>query len=145
MKVSSITDESGNITEYYLQAAWLLQGFSTTFYVVFAVVTYAYIGPGVNGFSLISLSPTWAKVALALALPNFLIAGGLYTHVPAKLIFIRIFRNRDRRHIHSHTFLGWIVWSILCFALAALAFIFSVAVPIFSFLIGLASSLFASW
>ncbi|GJJ06280.1 hypothetical protein Clacol_000471 [Clathrus columnatus] len=87
----------------------------------------------------------WAKVALALALPNFLIGGGLYTHVPAKLIYVRIFRNRDRTHIHSHTLLGWAVWSTLCFTLAALAFIFCVAVPIFSFLIGLAASLFASW
>jgi hypothetical protein len=41
--------------------------------------------------------------------------------------------------------LGWSVWIVLCFACSALAFVFATAVPIFSFLIGLAASLFAAW
>jgi len=126
-----------------MKAAWVLQGFSTTFYVIFAVVMYVYIGSTVNSFAFSSLPPVWAKVAVALAIPNFLISGGLYIHVPAKLVFVRIFRRS--KHIHSHTILGWVIWIALCAAGGIVAFLFVIAVPIFSFLIGLTAALFASW
>ncbi|KAF8527752.1 amino acid transporter [Gautieria morchelliformis] len=126
-----------------MKAAYVLQGFATVFYAVFAVVVYVYIGSTVQSFSLLSLPPIWAKVAFGLALPNFLIGGGLYIHVPAKLVFVRLFRRSN--HVHSHTYLGWITWIGLCFTGTAVAFIFAVAVPIFSFLIGLTAALFASW
>ncbi|KAF8521255.1 amino acid transporter [Hysterangium stoloniferum] len=124
-------------------AAWVLQGFATTFYVIFAVVMYVYIGSTVNPFAFSSLPPVWAKVAVALAIPNFLISGGLYIHVPAKLVFVRIFRRS--KHVHSHTILGWVIWVALCAAGGIVAFLFVIAVPIFSFLIGLTAALFASW
>jgi len=126
-----------------MKAAWTLQIFATVFYVVFAVVMYAYIGSTVNAFALLSLPLVWSKVTMALALPNFLMTGGLYIHVPAKLVFVRIFRRS--KHVHSHTILGWTVWVALCFLAAVVAFLFVVAVPIFSFLIGLTAALFASW
>lgn len=121
----------------------MLQGFATVFYTVFAIVLYVYIGSTVQSLALLSLPPIWSKVAFGIALPNFLIAGGLYIHVPAKLVLVRLFRHSD--HVHSHTYLGWITWTGLCFAGTAVAFIFAVAVPIFSFLIGLTAALFASW
>ena len=37
------------------QAAWALQGFATTFYVVFSVIIYAYIGNTVASPALLSL------------------------------------------------------------------------------------------
>ncbi|KAF8586660.1 transmembrane amino acid transporter [Ramaria rubella] len=126
-----------------MKAAWVLQVFSTAFYVLFAIVCYVYIGSDIESLSLLSLSPTWSKVAFAIGLPNFLVGGGLYIHVPAKLVFVRIFRNS--KHVHSHTYIGWITWICLCFVGAAVAFIFAVGVPIFSLLIGLTAALFASW
>lgn len=125
------------------KAAYVLQGFATVFYVVFAIVMYVYIGGTVQPVALLSLPPIWSKIAFGIALPNFLIAGGLYIHVPAKLVFVRIFRGSA--HVHSHTLLGWVTWIGLCFVGAVVAFLFSVAVPIFTFLIGLTASLFASW
>ncbi|KAJ7462643.1 transmembrane amino acid transporter protein-domain-containing protein [Mycena galericulata] len=126
-----------------MKAAWCLQGFSTLFYTIFAVVIYIYIGNTVDSPALLSLPPSWAKASFAIALGNFLIAGGLYSHTAAKIIFVRLFRNT--KHMYTHTALGWAVWIALCTVAVAIAFIFAIAVPIFSYLIGIAASLFASW
>ncbi|KAF7306685.1 putative acyltransferase CST26 [Mycena indigotica] len=126
-----------------MKAAWVLQTFSTVFYAVFAVVIYVYIGNTVASPALFSLPETWSKVTFGIALLNFLIAGSLYSHTAAKILFVRWFRHS--RHLYMHTVLGWAVWVTLCFAAVVVAFIFAVSVPIFSYLIGIAASLFASW
>ncbi|KAJ7492888.1 transmembrane amino acid transporter protein-domain-containing protein [Mycena latifolia] len=126
-----------------MKAAWCLQGFSTLFYTIFAIVIYVYIGNTVASPALLSLPPSWAKASFAIALGNFLIAGGLYSHTAAKIIFVRCFRHT--KHMYTHTVLGWVAWFALCFAAVAVAFILAIAVPIFSYLIGIAASLFASW
>ncbi|KAJ7139857.1 transmembrane amino acid transporter protein-domain-containing protein [Mycena epipterygia] len=126
-----------------MKAAWCLQGFSTLFYTIFAVVIYAYIGNTVASPALLSLPPSWGKASFGIALGNFLIAGGLYSHTAAKIVFVRYFRNT--KHMYKHTVRGWVVWIALCVAAVAVAFILAIAVPIFSDLIGIAASLFASW
>ncbi|MCJ1285911.1 hypothetical protein MMC26_005253 [Xylographa opegraphella] len=126
-----------------MKAAYTLQGFATAFYTVFAIVTYYYIGASVASPSFSSLPPLWAKIAFGIAIPNFLIAGSLYSHTAAKLLFVRFFRRS--RHLHSHTALGWGVWVTLIFLMNAAAFVLAVGVPIFNYLIGIAASLFASW
>jgi amino acid permease len=126
-----------------MKAAYVLQGFATTFYTIFAIVIYVYIGNSVASPAFSSLDPKWAKAAYGIAIPNFLLAGSIYSHTAAKLIFTRIFRQS--RHLYSHTVSGWSVWTALVFICNALAFVLAVAVPIFSYLIGIAASLFASW
>ncbi|KAI8995478.1 amino acid transporter [Trametes punicea] len=126
-----------------MKAAWVLQGFSTAFYAVFSTVIYAYIGSTVASPALLSLPPTWSKITFAVGMVNFLISGALYAHAAAKLVFFRIFRRS--RHVYSHTPLGWAVWILLCFAATGIAFVFAIAVPIFSYLAGITASLFASW
>jgi len=126
-----------------MKAAYVLQGFATTFYVVFAAVIYAYLGPTVQSPAFSSLSPVWKKAAYGIAIPNFLIAGSLYAHTAAKLLFVRFFRSS--RHLYSHTFLGWSVWTVLILIMNAAAFVLAVGVPVFGYLIGIAASLFASW
>ncbi|MCJ1332875.1 hypothetical protein MMC10_009569 [Thelotrema lepadinum] len=126
-----------------MKAAYTLQGFATIFYTVFAIVTYYYLGPSVTSPSFSSLPPIWQKATYGLALPNFLIAGCLYSHTAAKLLFVRIFRHS--RHLHSHTLIGWTAWTALVFLMVAIAFILAVGVPIFNYLVGLSAALFASW
>jgi amino acid permease len=126
-----------------MKAAYTLQGFATIFYAVFAVVMYVYLGDSVASPAFSSLSPKWAKAAYGIAIPNFLIAGSLYAHTAAKLIFVRIFRTSE--NLHSHTFTGWSVWIILILIMNVAAFVLAVGVPIFNYLIGIAASLFASW
>jgi hypothetical protein len=126
-----------------MKAAYTLQIFATTYYTVFAIVTHWYLGNGVLSPSFSSLPPVWAKAAYGIAIPNFLIAGSLYAHTAAKLIFLRLFRNSE--HLHSHTVVGWGTWSFLILLMNAASFVLAVGVPIFSYLIGIAASLFASW
>ncbi|CAJ2510477.1 Uu.00g132860.m01.CDS01 [Anthostomella pinea] len=126
-----------------MKAAWVLQIVATAFYIVFALVTYWYVGSGVASPSLLSLSPLWSNISFGLAIPNFFIAGSLYSHAAAKLVFVRIFRHS--RHIHSHTFLGWGVWSLLILLANVAAFVFAVGIPVFNYLLGITASLFAAW
>jgi hypothetical protein len=125
------------------KAAWVLQIFATTFYIVFTIVMYYYLGPSVASPAFSSLPPKWAKAAYGIALPNFLIAGSLYSHTAAKLFFIRLFRHT--KHLHQHTTLGWSTWVVLILLANAAAFVLAVGVPIFSYLVSIAASLFASW
>lgn len=116
---------------------------ATTYYAVFAAVTYAFIGSNVASPSFSSLAPTWRKAAYGIALPNLLIAGALYSHTASKVLFLRIFRRS--RHLHDHTWLGWTVWVGLIAVINVAAFLLAVGVPIFNYLIGIAASLFAAW
>jgi hypothetical protein len=125
------------------KAAWVLQVFATTFYIVFTIVMYVYLGPSVTSPAFSSLPPKWAKATYGITLPNFLIAGSLYSHTAAKLFFIRLFRRT--RHLHEHTALGWITWTILIILANGAAFVLAVGVPIFAYLVSIAASLFASW
>lgn len=45
----------------------------------------------------------------------------------------------------THTVLGWTTWVALCFIGTTAAFVLAVALPIFSYLIGITASLFAAW
>ncbi|WPH02747.1 Hypothetical protein R9X50_00561500 [Acrodontium crateriforme] len=126
-----------------MKAAYVLQGFATSYYTIFAAVTYAFLGSKVASPSFSSLDPYWQKVAYGIALPNFLLAGSLYAHTASKLIFVRIFRNTE--HVGSHTTLGWGVWVFLVIVCNAAAFVLAVGVPIFNYLIGIAAAMFAAW
>lgn len=61
---------------------------ATVFYVVFTVVLYLYVGPTVASPAFTSLPDKWQKAAYGIAIPNFLIAGSLYSYTAAKLLFV---------------------------------------------------------
>ncbi|GAP82343.2 putative amino acid transporter [Rosellinia necatrix] len=126
-----------------MKAATTLQITATSLYIVFALVSYWYIGSGVSSTSLLSLSPLWQKIAFAFAIPNFLIGGSLYSHVGSKLVFIRLFRRT--KHMYSHTTLGWGVWTLLIVLANVAAFLFAVGIPIFNYLVNIASAAFLAW
>lgn len=126
-----------------MKAAWTLQIFCTAFYLVFAIVTYYYIGSEVLSPSLLSLEPLWGKISFGFALPNFVIAGSLYTHTAAKLVFVRLFRRT--KHLHSHTLLGWGIWGALILLANGIAFVLASGIPIFNYIVGITASLFAAW
>ncbi|RWA10229.1 hypothetical protein EKO27_g4864 [Xylaria grammica] len=126
-----------------MKAAYALQITATSLYVVFAVVSYWYIGSDVSSPSLLSLSPLFSKLAFGLAIPNFFIAGSLYSHTASKLVFVRLFRHT--KHIHTHTLLGWGTWTLLILLANVAAFVFAVGIPVFNYLVGIAASVFAAW
>ncbi|KAI1437466.1 transmembrane amino acid transporter [Xylaria sp. CBS 124048] len=126
-----------------MKAIWALQISGTILFIIFAVVSYYYIGPGVASPSLLSLSPLWSKITFGLVIPNCFISASLYSHTACKLVFVRLFRHS--KHIHSHTFLGWGVWTLLIVVANGLAFVFAVGIPTFNYLVGIVAALFASW
>ena len=126
-----------------IKAAYSLQAFATTYYAIFAGVTYGFIGSAVLSPSFSSLESKWSKAAYGIALPNLLIAGALYVHTASKILFIRFFRGS--RHLHDHTALGWGVWVGLVAFMSGISFLLAVGVPIFNYLLGITASAFAAW
>ncbi|KAI1120744.1 amino acid transporter [Nemania abortiva] len=126
-----------------MKAAFTLQITATSLYIAFALVTYWYLGSNVSSTSFLSLSPFWSKAAFALAIPNFVIGGSLYSHVASKLVFMRLFRHT--KHIHSNTSLGWGVWTCLILLANIAAFVLAIGIPIFDYLVSIAAATFVAW
>ena len=72
MKVRLVLSSPVLASLILIKAAWCLQGFAITFYAVFSVVVYVYLGSTVASPALFSLPPTWAKVTFGISLGNFL-------------------------------------------------------------------------
>jgi hypothetical protein len=98
-----------------------------------------YLGDSVSSPALSSLPILWQKIAFGIAIPNFLIAGALYSHTASKLVFVRFFRKS--RHLHENTIWGWTNWTFLIIIMNGAAFVLAVGVPIFNYIVGLAASL----
>ncbi|KZP23153.1 hypothetical protein FIBSPDRAFT_737831 [Athelia psychrophila] len=80
-----------------------------------------------------ALNPLYKKIAFAFAIPTILYLGALYSNVSAKYIFHRVFRAPGRSHHRtSNTATGWAGWAGIVGA-----------IPFFSDLLSLMSSLFA--
>ncbi|KAH8430900.1 uncharacterized protein LDX57_008564 [Aspergillus melleus] len=127
----------------YPKALALLQTTDTTLYVVVAVVIYIYAGDDVTSPALGSASPIVRKVAYGIALPTIIIGGVVVGHLVCKYVYVRIFRNSDRMHKKDLVATG--SWVLLSLALWVIAWIIAEAIPVFSNLLSLVASLFASW
>lgn len=67
----------------------------------------------------------------------------IYAHVAAKYIYIRIFRGT--KHMSQKTWLAVGSWVGITLILWIVAWIIAESIPVFNDLLGLISSLFASW
>ncbi|OJJ43491.1 hypothetical protein ASPZODRAFT_28170 [Penicilliopsis zonata CBS 506.65] len=83
--------------------------------------------------------PLFKKLCYGLALPGLVIGVGIYQHVAAKLIFVRLLR--DSHHLQENTAVHWITWLGANLLLGVLGFVIAEAVPILNYLLGLAGSL----
>lgn len=72
-----------------------------------------------------------------------MVSNVIYGHVAAKYIYLRLFRGTD--HIHNRTPFAFGTWLGITLALWLLAWIIAESIPVFNNLLGLISSLFASW
>ncbi|GAA5980482.1 hypothetical protein JCM5350_001516 [Sporobolomyces pararoseus] len=91
-----------------------------------------------------SLRERYGKVAAGFVLPTIIIVGILYSLVTSRAIFFQIFREGSR-HRTGHTFVGWGVWIAIVFGGWVISFIIGEAIPFFSDMLSLISSLFDSW
>ena len=129
--------------EEYPKALYLLQGIDTSMYLIVAIVTYRYAGSDVASPALGSTSPLLQKVAYGIAIPTIIVVGVINGHVAAKYIYVRLFRGTDRMSKRSWSSFGY--WAMIVTVLWVAAWIIAEAIPVFNDLLGLISSLFASW
>ncbi|GAA6061996.1 hypothetical protein JCM10212_004274 [Sporobolomyces blumeae] len=91
-----------------------------------------------------SLHERFGKPAAGLVLPTIIIVGILYSLVTSRAIFFQIFREGSR-HRTGHTVTGWTVWCGIVLGGWIISFIIGEAIPFFSDMLSLISSLFDSW
>ncbi|KAL3481733.1 transmembrane amino acid transporter protein-domain-containing protein [Aspergillus californicus] len=125
------------------KALYMLQTFEIIFYTVAAVVIYYYAGQDVASPALGSAGPVLKKVAYGIAIPTIVGAGIVNGHIGLKYIYVRLFRGTDRMHRRDLFSIGsWVAIALTCWIIA---WIIADAIPVFSDLLSLISSLFASW
>ena len=112
---------------------------SGAIYFTFPMVIYAYVGVWISSPAFGSAGDVFKKVSYGVALPGLIIGIGLYQHVAAKYLFVRLLRNS--KHFQSNTVIHWSTWLGVNILLGALSFIVAEAVPVLNFLLGLAASL----
>ncbi|PQE21141.1 amino acid transporter protein [Rutstroemia sp. NJR-2017a BVV2] len=122
----------------------LLQTCDITMYIIVAIVIYIYTGATVKSPALSSAGVLVSKIAFGIAIPTIIIAGVIFGHVASKYIFNRIFA-RHPHHINTRTRTATISWLSITLLLWVIAFIIALSIPFFNELLGLVSSLFASW
>ncbi|THH23101.1 hypothetical protein EUX98_g8082 [Antrodiella citrinella] len=129
------------------KALFALQIADTTLYLIVGIVVYAFVGDAAVSPALGNTGVTLRKIAYGIALPTIVIAGVVNGHVCAKLVFIRIFRRNGvkSRHMNTHTFTGWATWIGIVAVIWLFAFLIAEVIPFFNDLLGVISSLFASW
>ncbi|CAG8023945.1 unnamed protein product [Penicillium salamii] len=125
------------------KALALLQLSEMILYIVAAIVIYAYVGPTVNSPALNSAGTLVRQVSYAIAIPTIVIGGVVNAHVAVKFIYVRIFRGTTS--VHSNSILARAIWVAICAVLWILSWIIAEGIPVFNDVLGLASSLFASW
>ncbi|KAJ5471229.1 hypothetical protein N7530_008586 [Penicillium desertorum] len=125
------------------KALVMLQTFEIIFYTIAAVVIYYYVGQEVTSPALGSAGPILKKVAYGIAIPTIIGAGVVNGHIGLKYIYVRMFRGTDRMHKRDWIAIGsWVGIALTCWVIA---WIIADAIPVFSDLLSLISSLFASW
>jgi hypothetical protein len=103
---------------------------------------YAFVGPDVRSPALLSAGHTVSKVAFGIAIPVIFISGSINTTVVARYIHGRVFKNSVIRYVNTP--MGWATWIGLDAIITVLAWVVASAIPFFSDLLAICSSLFIS-
>ncbi|CAD6893400.1 unnamed protein product [Tilletia controversa] len=126
----------------YKKACWALGILEICIYTITGVVIYLFVGKDVQSPALLSAGGTMAKVAFGLALPVIYISGSINTTCVARALHLRMYQGTKHEFIRTPKSIG--VWVGLNAGLTVIAFIVAEAIPVFSDLLGLISSLFIS-
>lgn len=108
-------------------------------YLTFSLVIYAYCGIWLTTPAFGSAGELFKKISYGVSLPGLVIGVGIYQHVAAKYLFVRVLRNSV--HFQQNTIVHWATWLGVNLILGILGYIISEAVPILNYLLGLAGSL----
>ncbi|ATZ58468.1 hypothetical protein BCIN_16g02440 [Botrytis cinerea B05.10] len=112
-------------------------------YLLSSILIYIYTGSSISSPALLSAGPLVSRIAFGIAIPTIVIAGVIFGHVCAKYIFLRLFAGTT--HAATRTKRGLAAWLAITAGVWVVAWIVGESVPGFNELLGLVSSLFASW
>ncbi|CAK9785103.1 unnamed protein product [Cutaneotrichosporon oleaginosum] len=116
------------------------QLFVTVTYVVIGLVVYCFCGQYVSYPALGSAGPLMKRVSYGLAIPGLFVTLTIYSHLPAKYVFVRILRGS--KHLTSNSLVHWATWLGCTFTCMATAYIIASAIPIFSSLVSFIGAVF---
>ncbi|KAK6218973.1 hypothetical protein QIS74_06182 [Colletotrichum tabaci] len=137
----SFMDEMHTPTDY-MKSIWSLGILEIIIYTLTGALIYSFVGPDVQSPAILSTSSTVAKVAFGVALPVIFISGSICTTVAARYIHGRVYKDSITRYINTKE--GWITWLALITVFTWIGFVVAEAIPFFSELIGMVSSLLNS-
>ncbi|RYP13929.1 hypothetical protein DL767_010521 [Monosporascus sp. MG133] len=126
----------------YVKSIWALGIIEIVVYTLTGALIYAFVGPDVKSPALLSAGSLLSKVAFGIGLPVIFISGSINTTVAARYIHGRMFRNSVTRYINTPK--GWITWLVLITVITIIAWVIAEAIPFFSDLLSISSSLFIS-
>ncbi|EFQ34099.1 transmembrane amino acid transporter [Colletotrichum graminicola M1.001] len=126
----------------YVKSIWALGLIEIFIYTVTGALIYAFVGQDVQSPALLSAGHTISKVAFGVALPVIFISGSINTTVVGRYIHGRVYKDSVIRFINTK--MGWITWLGLITVITVVAFIIAEAIPFFSELLSISSSLFIS-
>jgi amino acid transporter len=92
----------------YNRALYTCQTVVTATYLTIGIVVYFYCGQYLTNPALGSAGTLIKKIAYGIALPGLFVSVTIYTHVGAKMIFVRLLRGSE--HLTTHSFTHWAVW-----------------------------------
>jgi hypothetical protein len=126
----------------YVKSIWALGLIEIFIYTVTGALIYAFVGADVKSPALLSAGNTVSRIAFGIALPVIFISGSINGTVVARYIMDRAFPNSPLRFVEGAK--GWGVWIALITAISIIGWVIAEAIPFFSALLGLISSLFIS-
>ncbi|GAA6039368.1 hypothetical protein JCM8097_002819 [Rhodosporidiobolus ruineniae] len=136
-----IACEMRNI-HHYKRSLLLCQSVVVSVFLMIGIIMYCYAGEYVSSPALGTPGVLIKRIAYGLALPGLLGTATIYTHLPAKFIFVRLLRNSH--HLNHSTPRHWIVWFSCTASIVLIAFIIAASVPVFSGIVGLVGALIGS-
>lgn len=130
----------------FRKAVYAISVCQIVLYVIAGSICYVYVGDAyITSPAIGSLTRTYKIVAFSFMIPTLIFLGVLYAAVSARFLFLEVIFEKHSHHAHNHTVFGWAVWAGLLAGLWILAFIIAEAIPFFSDLLSLMSSLFDCW
>lgn len=128
--------------KHFVKSIWALGLIEILIYTLTGALIYAFVGQDVQSPALLSAGPVLSRVAFGIALPVIFISGSINTTVMARYIHGRYYKDSVIRFINTK--MGWITWLTLITIITITAWVIAEAIPFFSDLLSICSSLFIS-
>lgn len=126
----------------FVKSIWALGIIEIIIYTLTGALVYAFVGADVKSPALLSAGTLISKIAFGVGLPVIFISGSINTTVVARYIHGRVYKDSVIRYINTKK--GWISWLALITFITIIAWVIAEAIPFFSDLLSISSSLFIS-